>query len=215
MSGGQPGPGDTRRSDCSPGTSNVAVALPAGGTGSTKEPRPGEVVMAEPHSSVAANVAGPVTIATCGVALGEQRQRTIAGASVEQRRLADERYLHGSSLKHLAVDGHGRADGSCRDAYAQIRARQRGGQRGAVWRTWLPRREIEQAIVVRPRERDGSRGSAFLSRCDGREEAPRSRDDTSRRRRLWVMSVSPLVFEMANAKSACTGARARETATRE
>ena len=38
-------PGDTRRSDCSPGTSNVAVALPAGGTGSTNEPRPGDVVM--------------------------------------------------------------------------------------------------------------------------------------------------------------------------
>ena len=60
-------PGETRRSDCSPGTSNVAVALPAGGTGSTNEPRPGEVVTAAPQSSVAENVAGPVTIATCAL----------------------------------------------------------------------------------------------------------------------------------------------------
>ncbi len=58
-------PGDTRRSDCSPGTSNVAVALPAGGTGRTKDPRPGLEVIAEPHSSVAENVEGPDRTATC------------------------------------------------------------------------------------------------------------------------------------------------------
>src|SRR5262245_46201654 len=58
-------PGDTRRSDCSPGTSNVAVALPAGGTGSTNDPRPGLDVTAVPHSSAAENVEGPFRIATC------------------------------------------------------------------------------------------------------------------------------------------------------
>ncbi len=57
-------PGVTRRSDCSPGTSNVAVTLPAGGTGRTNEPRPGLAVIDVPHSRVAENDAGPVTTAT-------------------------------------------------------------------------------------------------------------------------------------------------------
>ena len=60
-------PGETRTSVCSPGTSKVAVALPAGGTGITNEPRPGVAVIAAPHSSVAENVDGPSRTATCVV----------------------------------------------------------------------------------------------------------------------------------------------------
>ncbi len=95
------------------------------------------VVTAAPQSSVAENVAGPVTIATCALPSAHERQRTVARARVEQRRLADERHLDGAGLEDLAVDRHRGADVAGGDAHAQVRARQRRGERCAIGRARL------------------------------------------------------------------------------
>ena len=52
-------PGSSRTSDNSPGRSNVARALPAAGTGSTNDARPGAGVRTDPHSRLSENAAGP------------------------------------------------------------------------------------------------------------------------------------------------------------
>jgi hypothetical protein len=61
------------------------------------------------------------------VALGHERERTVARARVEERGLADKRDLDRASLEHLAVDGHRGADAAGGDAHAQVGTRQRSG----------------------------------------------------------------------------------------
>ena len=185
-------PGDTRKSDCSPGTSNVAVALPAGGTGRTKDPRPGLEVIAEPHSSVAENVEGPDRTATCelpSATSGSERLAMRASSSVA---LAIERYLHRSRLEHFTVHRHRRAHRASGDACDDDGAREGSGDRRAVRRTGLPRGEIEESIVVRPRERHRPGRSALLR--GGRHGGEREADERRSNRRECLVDAhgSPL-----------------------
>ena len=129
------------------------------------------------------------------VAFGDERQRTIGRPRVEERRVLDERNLHGSCLEHLAIHRHRRAHGPGGDAGADVGAGERRGQRRAVRRAGLPAGEIEQPVVVGARQRDGAGRPALLrERARGRE----GRAGESRSAVSVVVFVMLVMFAMAH-----------------